>query len=61
MRPPILSAFLALALPLIFAPQSLAADTAETVTLTEWKSVFGRVEARDMIPARSQIGGVVVV
>ena len=25
--------------------------------VTEWKSVFGRVEARDTVPARSRIGG----
>lgn len=60
MRPPILGMFLALALPLSAATQSSAADMAQAVTLTEWKSVFGRVEARDMIPARSRIGGVVV-
>lgn len=29
-------------------------------TVTEWKSVFGRVEARDTIPARSRIGGTLV-
>lgn len=28
--------------------------------VTEWKSVFGRVEARDTIPARSRIGGTLV-
>lgn len=28
--------------------------------ITEWKAVFGRVEARDMIPARSRIGGTLV-
>ncbi|MBR9844359.1 MAG: efflux RND transporter periplasmic adaptor subunit [Rhodobacteraceae bacterium] len=60
MRPPILGAFLALALPLASVTPSFAAETAKTVMLTEWKSVFGQVEARDMIPARSRIGGVVV-
>ena len=60
MRPPILGAFLALTLSLTTTAPALAADMAKAVTLTEWKSVFGRVEARDMIPARSRIGGVVV-
>ena len=60
MRPKIVGAFLALALPLVSVAPSFAAETAKAVTVTEWKSVFGRVEARDMIPARSRIGGVVV-
>lgn len=29
-------------------------------TVTEWKSVFGRIEARDTIPARTRIGGTLV-
>lgn len=33
---------------------------AEWREVTEWKAVFGRVEARDMIPARSRIGGTLV-
>lgn len=28
--------------------------------ITEWKSVFGRVEARDRVPARSRLGGTLV-
>lgn len=28
--------------------------------LTEWKAVYGRVEARDLVPARARIGGTVV-
>ncbi|WP_347310917.1 efflux RND transporter periplasmic adaptor subunit [Defluviimonas sp. SAOS-178_SWC] len=37
---------------------------AETITLepspvTEWKSVYGRVETRETVPARARIGGVV--
>ncbi len=55
---PILGLCLALALPAL--SNAASAETAKAVTLTEWKSVFGRVEARDMIPARSRIGGVVV-
>lgn len=30
------------------------------VTLTEWKAVYGQVEARDLIPARARIGGTLV-
>ena len=38
---------------------------AETVTLApasviEWKAVYGRIEARDRVPARARIGGTVV-
>lgn len=41
------------------------AGIAETVTLspvriTEWKAVYGRVEARDRIPARARLGGTLV-
>ena len=28
--------------------------------MTEWKAVYGRVEARDTVPARARIGGIVV-
>lgn len=34
-----------------------AEQAAELVQITEWKSVFGRVEARDQIDARARIGG----
>lgn len=34
------------------------ADLAPT-TLTEWKAVYGQVEARETVPARARIGGVV--
>jgi len=33
---------------------------AELREVTEWKAVFGRVEARDMIPARTRIGGTLI-
>lgn len=36
--------------PIVLAPQPLA----------EWKAVYGRVEARDLVPARARIGGTVV-
>lgn len=32
----------------------------EAVPVTEWKAVYGQVEARDRVPARARIGGVVV-
>lgn len=34
--------------------------TLAPVTVTEWKAVYGTVEARDRIPARARIGGVLV-
>ena len=34
-----------------------AAFTAKPVTLTEWKAVYGRIEARDRVPARARLGG----
>ena len=30
--------------------------TVEPTTITEWKAVYGRVEARDLVPARARIG-----
>lgn len=33
--------------------------TIQPVTVTEWKSVYGTVEARETVPARARIGGVV--
>jgi len=32
----------------------------EPIEIVEWKSVFGRVEARDRVPARSRLGGTLV-
>ncbi|MCL6707725.1 efflux RND transporter periplasmic adaptor subunit [Pseudomonas sp. R2.Fl] len=32
----------------------------EPVAIPEWKAVYGRVEARDTVPARARIGGTVV-
>lgn len=34
--------------------------TARTLEVTEWKAVFGRIEARDRVPARSRLGGTIV-
>ncbi len=43
------------ALPVAAEPVTLA-----PVTVTEWKAVYGMVEARDRSPARARIGGVLV-
>lgn len=32
----------------------------EPQTIAEWKAVYGRVEARDSVPARARIGGTVI-
>lgn len=32
----------------------------QPVTIPEWKAVYGRVEARDTVPARARIGGTVL-
>ena len=53
-----------LALLAVFAALTSSAD-AETINValqpvTEWKAVYGRVEARDTIAARARIGGIVV-
>ncbi|MCE8510793.1 efflux RND transporter periplasmic adaptor subunit [Ruegeria pomeroyi] len=42
---------------LIAAP-ALAETTARRVTVTEWKTVFAKVEPRDSLPARSRLGGI---
>lgn len=49
---------------LVLALASIAAradviDLAQ-VQVTEWKAVFGRVEARDRLPARARLGGTLV-
>ena len=52
---------------LAFIAALLSAGTAyadtlplEPTEILEWKAVFGRVEARDTVPARARIGGIVV-
>lgn len=55
MRLTFLSATLALLLPAMALAQ--AEHEAAEVVITEWKAVFGKVEARDSVPARSRIGG----
>lgn len=47
----------------MLAGTGAVADTSyvvEPVVITEWKSVFGRVEVRDRVPARSRLGGTLV-
>ncbi|MCB1463873.1 MAG: efflux RND transporter periplasmic adaptor subunit [Nitratireductor sp.] len=42
------------------APVSAGSLNLAPTTITEFKAVYGRVEARDTVPARARIGGVVV-
>lgn len=54
---------LAVALTLLLPCFSASAETLdplEPVTITEWKAVYGRIEARDRVPARARIGGTIV-
>lgn len=50
-----------IALAAAFAATSALAGTFEVTpaSTTEWKSVYGRIEARDLVPARARIGGTV--
>ena len=41
-------------------PVAAGTLTLAPTTVTEWKAVYGRVEARDTVPARARIGGIVV-
>ncbi len=56
MRSLFLAAALATAAPALAAETLLLAPQ----TVPEWKAVYGRVEARDLVPARARIGGTVV-
>jgi RND family efflux transporter MFP subunit len=58
-RPLLLSSLLAVA---VLSAGSLLAEpfTVTAKPVTVWKSVYGSVEARDRIPARSRIGGTLV-
>ena len=44
---------------LIAGPVWAGSLTLAPTTLTEWKAVYGQVEARETVPARARIGGVV--
>ena len=58
MRP--ISAFSLIALLLGAVPAVADSVTLAPVSITEWKAVYGRVEARDRIPARARLGGTLV-
>ena len=63
-RIPAMKRFLHLNLGLLFLLGfSLAAPaevlTIEPTTVTEWKAVYGEVEARERVPARARIGGTI--
>lgn len=45
---------------LFTAPALAQSVTVKPQPVTEWKAVYGRVEAKDMIAARARIGGTVV-
>lgn len=53
---------LTLAAGLMATSPVLATDTSTLgmQTVPEWKAVYGRVEARDLVPARARIGGTIV-
>ena len=53
-------AFVFLAAALAAGPLWAGALTLAPTELTEWKAVYARVEARDTVPARARIGGLVV-
>lgn len=53
---------LALLAPPVLASLPAAAGTyvAKPVEVTDWKAVYGQVEARDQLPARARLGGTLV-
>ena len=53
-----LAVLLLSALPIGGAAETLA--PLAPVQITEWKAVYGRIEARDRVPARARIGGTLV-
>ena len=44
---------------LLAVPAGAETLVLEPATVTEWKSVYGTVEARETVPARARIGGIV--
>lgn len=58
MRLPLMNV-LAVVLP-IALPFPLLAEPVTVTQVTEWKSVYGRIEARDRLPARARLGGTLV-
>ena len=59
MRLPFLSLCLAL-VPLISGFATAQTPALQPTTITEWKAVYGQVEARDRTPARARLGGTLV-
>ncbi len=53
-------ALLTLALLLVAGAAGAGTIEIEPKSITEWKAIYGRVEARDAVAARARIGGVVV-
>ena len=51
---------LILAALLLLLPLSSLAQPLALTTVTDWKAVYGRIEAKDRIPARSRLGGTLV-
>jgi len=41
-------------------PMAVQAEGLTPSAVTEWKSVYGRIEARDRVPARARLGGTLV-
>lgn len=58
MRP--IPVFSLIAMLLGVVPAVADSVTLAPVSITEWKAVYGRVEARDRIPARARLGGTLV-
>ncbi len=50
---------LVLVLLMTSGPQIGLAETSRQVEVPEWKAVFARIETRDLVPARSRLGGVI--
>lgn len=42
------------------SPAAAGSFELKPVTITEWKAVYGRVEARTNVPARARLGGIVI-
>lgn len=58
MRMTLLASVLALILPALATAET--EHTVRETKITEWKAVFGKVEARDNVPARARLGGTLV-
>ncbi len=57
MRPLLAASLFAVIMPLAASAGELLLAT---TTVTEWKAVYGRIEARSRIPARARLGGTLV-